>query len=158
MFIARTKLFWFYLFALSAIAFADDFDLPELPATKDAPEQSDYDGPVNFKPIVATSISNKAPQDTPAGIVAKKIPDNLNRPLQVGVYTGVKELYLKLEGETIHVTATGNKVNFQGKENSTTLDSKEIFGGEKCISIAPTTKELATACYSTYLKPSIWRV
>jgi stage II sporulation protein D len=114
----------------------------ETPA-KDTPEQSDYDGPVNFAPIEASSVS-----DGKSGkIVPKKIPENLNRPLQVGVYTGVKELYLKLEDETIHITAAGNKVKFQGKENSATLDNKEIYGEGNCISIAPTIKELATACY-----------
>ena len=116
---------------------------PTKEAPKDAPEQSDYDGPVNFAPIEASSVS-----DAKSGkIVPKKIPENLNRPLQVGVYIGAKELYLKIENETIHITAAGNKVKFQGKENSATLDSKEIFGGESCIAIAPTAKELATACY-----------
>ena len=168
---ARYRFTWLCVLALSAIAFADDFDLPELPAAKNAPakdapakemsakdapasqsapEESDYDGPVNFAPIEATNVddSRKASaQALPTGIVAKKIPENLNRPLKVGVYTGVKELYLKLDGETIHVTAAGNKVKFQGKENTATLDSKEIYGEGKCIAIAPTTKELASSCY-----------
>lgn len=149
------------MLVLSSAIFADDFDLPELPSAKDtpakdapspqsAPEESDYDGPVNFAPIEATNVDDSRKANTPAlpaGIVAKKIPDNLNRPLQVGVFVGVKELYLKLDGETIHVTAAGNKVKFQGNENTATLDSKEILGEGKCIAIAPTTKELATACY-----------
>ena len=150
--------FWLYALVFSAVAFADDFDLPELPQAKStpqtapapqaAPEESDYDGPVDFSPIEATSVGDaRKAASQPAGIVAKKIPENLNRPLQVGVYVGVKELYLKLEGETIHIAPAGNKVKFQGKENSATLDSKEIYGEGKCISIAPTTKELATACY-----------
>lgn len=150
--------FWLYALVFSAVAFADDFDLPELPQAKSAPqaapapqaatEESDYDGPVDFSPIEATSVGDPHKAGSqPAGIVAKKIPEDLNRPLQVGVYVGVKELYLKLEGETIHITPAGNKVKFQGKENSATLDSKEIYGEGKCISIAPTTKELSTACY-----------
>ena len=171
----RNKFFWLCVLALSAIASADDFELPELPTPKETPkeapafkpiaepvkkssaqatavpEQSDYDGPVNFAPIEASTVSDgKNSKDAANGksrIVPKKIPDNLNRPLQVGVHTGVKELYLKLDGETIHITAAGNKVKFQGRENSATLDHKEIFGEGKCISIAPTTRELATACY-----------
>ena len=196
----RNKFFWLCVLALSAIAFADDFELPDLPqptpvttapasdtaidgattevapakdAPKDAPkdafkdaskgasaknvpEQSDYDGPVNFAPIEATTLSG--PQKEPPAsrphkaqgsgeIVPKKIPENLNRPLQVGVFVGVKELYLRLEGETIHMTAAGNKVKFQGKENSATLEHKEIHGEGKCISIAPTTRELSSSCY-----------
>ena len=115
-------------------------------SAKNVPEQSDYDGPVNFAPIEASSVSDGKGAGN-GKIVPKKIPENLNRPLQVGVHIGVKELYIKLEGETIHVTAAGNKVKFQGRENSATLDNKEIFGEGNCISIAPTTKELATACY-----------
>ena len=38
-------------------------------------------------------------------------------------------------------------VKFQGKENSVTLENKEIYGEGNCISIAPTAKELASACY-----------
>ena len=125
-------------------------------SAKNVPEQSDYDGPVNFAPIEATTLSG--PQKEPPAsrphkaqgsgeIVPKKIPENLNRPLQVGVFVGVKELYLRLEGETIHMTAAGNKVKFQGKENSATLDHKEIHGEGKCVSIAPTLRELSTSCY-----------
>lgn len=125
-------------------------------SAKNVPEQSDYDGPVNFAPIEATTLSG--PQKEPPAsrphkaqgsgeIVPKKIPEELNRPLQVGVFVGVKELYLRLEGETIHMTAAGNKVKFQGKENSATLEHKEIHGEGKCISIAPTTRELSSSCY-----------
>jgi len=151
------------VFALSAIAFADDFELPVLPETKPVQQalpqdsagqeqtndESDYGAPVNFTPIEATSVSetHNASANLPSGVIAKKIPENLNRPLKVGVYIGVKELYLKLEGETIHMTPSGNMVKFQGKENSVTLENKEIYGEGNCISIAPTTKELASACY-----------
>ena len=132
------------VFALSAIAFADDFELPVLPETKPVQQalpqdsagqeqtndESDYGAPVNFTPIEATSVSetHNASANMPAGVIAKKIPENLNRPLKVGVYIGVKELYLKLEGETIHMTPSGNMVKFQGKENSVTLENKEIYG------------------------------
>ena len=151
------------VFALSAIAFADDFELPVLPETKPVQQalpqdsagqeqtndESDYGAPVNFTPIEATSVSetHNASANLPSGVIAKKIPENLNRPLKVGVYIGVKELYLKLEGETIHMTPSGNMVKFQGKENSVTLENKEIYGEGNCISIAPTAKELASACY-----------
>ena len=149
MFIARTKIFWLCMLAITASTFADDFDLPELPATKDAPEQSDYDGPINFKPIEATSVSNKAPQDTPAGVVSMKIPESLNRPLKVGVYTGVKELYWVAAGDTgtIHLTATGNKVNISWPGKPTSDSKLDIAAGDACIKLAPTQKELATACY-----------
>ena len=124
--------FWLCLLAFPAIVFADDFELPELPEAKtapeptkafkpiaepaakpapeknaskdapkdakDTPEQSDYDGPVNFAPIEASSVSD-GKSGKSGKIVPKKIPENLNRPLQVGVFIGMKDLYLKLEEE-----------------------------------------------------------
>ena len=182
MIIARSKLFWFCLFAFSAIAFADDFELPDLPeppqatteptsdaikesatveelpvkeavkdASKDAskevakdaakdapndvsaknvPEQSDYDAPVNFAPIEATTLSeskteqpssNPPRQQGSKAIVPKKIPEELNRPLQVGVFIGVKELYLKLEGEIIRYEQRNKAVSAEGYSAQTEL-------------------------------------
>ena len=132
------------LLCLPAASLADDFELPEFDTPR---EDTLYASPLNFAPIEASTVSNDKSASNKSKIVPKKIPDNLNRPLQVGVFVGAKELYLKHEGETIHITATGNKVKFLGKENSATLDNKEIFSEGKCISIAPTTKELASACY-----------
>lgn len=179
---ARLKILWLCLLAFPAIVFAGDFDLPELPeaktapeptkafkpiaepaakpapakeaskdASKDAPEQSDYDGPVNFAPIEATNVSDahSAGANLPAGIVAKKIPENLNRPLQVGVYTGVKELFWKSPGDTgtIHFTATGNKVNISGPGKQLSDSKYDIASDGACIVLATTAKGLATSCY-----------
>ena len=115
---------------------------------KDAPaaqEESDYDGPVNFAPIEATNVddSRKASAPLPAGIVAKKIPENLNRPLQVGVYTGVKELFWK----DAHITATGNKVNVSWSDKTFSESDFVIKAGDACIALATTAKGLATSCY-----------
>ena len=110
-----------------------------------APEDSDYDGPVNFAPIEATNVddSRKASTTLPAGIVAKKIPENLNRPLQVGVYTGVKELFWK----DAHITATGNKVNVSWSDKTFSESDFVIKAGDACIALATTAKGLATSCY-----------
>ena len=96
-------------------------------------------------------FSSVAPKVTPSGdtlakVQAEKIPQNLNRPLKVGVYTGVKELYLQKDGETIQITVKGKELKFQGKDKAFTAVSKDIDDG-KCVSIAPTKKQLATSCY-----------
>ena len=87
------------------------------------------DEPINFKPIEFSSVAPKVTPsgDTLAKIQPEKIPANLNRPLRVGVYTDVKELYLLREGEEVHVTLDKNRLKFQGKGGSFTAESKEIF-------------------------------
>ena len=116
------------------------------PVSSSAPEETDV--PIHFKPIEFSSVAPKvAPSgDTLAKLQVEKIPQNLNRPIKVGVYTGVKELYLLKDGETIQITVKGKELKFQGKDNAFTATSKDIDDG-KCVSIAPTKKQLATACY-----------
>ncbi len=111
-------------------------------------DTTDDIGPVDFKPIEFSSVAPKVTPsgDTLAKVQAEKIPQNLNRPLKVGVYTGVKELYLQKDGETIQITVKGKELKFQGKGNAFTAVSKDIDDG-KCVSIAPTKKQLATSCY-----------
>lgn len=119
------------------------------PATSSASEEIDV--PINFKPIESTSVAEVpkvAPSgDTLAKIQREKIPANLNRPLRVGVYTDVKELYLLRGGEEVHVTLDKNRLKFQGKGGSFTAESKEIFSEGKCVSIATTKKQLPTSCF-----------
>ena len=111
--------------------------------------------PVNFKPIEFSSVAPKVSSsgDTLAKVQAEKIPQNLNRPLKVGVYTGVKELYLQKDGETIQITVKGKELKFQGKDKAFTAISKDIDDG-KCVSIAPTKKLLATSCYPGFFSIS----
>jgi len=118
-------------------------------ASKDAPEQSDYDGPVNFVPIEAANVSDahSAGANLPAGIVAKKIPANLNRPLQVGVFTGVKELLWKSHDATYKFTAEGNKVIASGPGKPQPESKYQINTDGACIALAPSQRELASSCY-----------
>ena len=115
---------------------------------------------VNFEPIEATNVSEKPVQkiasghtsriaqdgDTLAKFQSEKIPENLNRPLRVGVYIGVKELYLSKGGEIIHITIKGKELKFQGTNNSFTTTKKDVDDGT-CVAIAPVQKSLATSCY-----------
>jgi stage II sporulation protein D len=59
-------------------------------------------------------MTEETNQDKPAAFKEHRIPEELNRPLRVGIFTGVKELYFKYQGETVHVTATKNKVKSEG--------------------------------------------
>ena len=122
------------------------------PASSSTAEEPDT--PINFKPIESTSVA-EAPKVAPSGdtlakIQPEKIPANLNRPLRVGVYTDVKELYLLREGEEVHITLDKNRLKFQGKGGAFTAESKEIFNEGKCVSIAPTKKQLSISCFPGY--------
>ena len=158
--------FLFLLALIVTTSAAEDFELPDMPApaVKTVKKDSSAEEPeiVDFRPIEATNVSDvqaKGPREAPAStqiktvsgdtlarVQAEKIPTNLNRPLRVGVYTDVKELYLSKGGEVIHITVKGKELKFQGKENSFTAVKKDIDDG-KCVSIAPTQKLLSTSCY-----------
>ena len=107
----------------------------------------------NGKKESSTTAAKKSPlqnqeQDKPAAFKAHNIPEELNRPLRVGIYTGVKELFFKFQGETVHVTATKNKVKFEAGGNSTEDISREFNSEEGgCLAVAPDTKTLGKACY-----------
>ena len=107
----------------------------------------------NGKKESSTTAAKKSPlqnqeQDKPAAFKEHQIPEELNRPLRVGIFTGVKELFFKFQGETVHVTATKNKVKFEAGGNSTEDISRE-FNSEDggCLAVAPDTKTLGKACY-----------
>ena len=64
------------------------------------------------------------------------------------MFTGVKELYLKYQGETVRVTPHGNKVKFEAGDNSTEDISREFNSEENgCIAVAQDKKALGKACY-----------
>ena len=159
MFFGRYKFSGICILALATWLPAEDFELPEMPpaapvSSSAAQATEEFDTPINFKPIESTSVAETpkiAPSgDTLAKIQPEKIPANLDRPLRVGVYTDVKELYLLREGEDVHVTVDKNRLKFQGKSGSFTTESKEIFNEDKCVSIAPTKKQLSTSCFPGY--------
>ena len=86
--------------------------------------------------------------DKPAAFKAHQIPEDLDRPLRVGIYTGVKELYLKYQGETVRVTPHGKMVRFEADGNSTE-DIAHEFNSEDggCLAVAADKKSLGKACY-----------
>lgn len=163
--------------SISAFA-ADDFDLPDDVQKAEVPASVEdvADIPVNFAPIEATTTgtadlsvkttatadsldgfrrhdsgsrnTEETSQDKPATFKEHPIPEELSRPLRVGIFTGVKELYFKYQGETVHVTASRNKVKFEAGGNSTEDISREFNSEEGgCLAVAPDTKTLGKACY-----------
>ena len=114
--------------------------------------------PAAAKPAVKSESKPKADQtapaadaavaDVPAAFKEHLIPEDLNRPLRVGIYTGVKELYIKYQGETVHVTPHGNMVRFEAGGNSTEDISHEFNSEDNgCLAVAPDKKTLGRACY-----------
>ena len=109
--------------------------------------------PATAKPAVQSENSPKVDQnaqaiDTPAAFKEHLIPEDLDRPLRVAIFTGVKELYIKYQGETVRVTPRGNMVRFEADGNSTE-DIAHEFNSEdnSCLAVAPDTKSLGKACY-----------
>ena len=151
----------------------DDVQKAEVPASV----EDVADIPVNFAPIEATSTTcepestdktsatadsldgfrrhdsgswntEETSQDKPATFKEHPIPEELNRPLRVGIFTGVKELYFKYQGETVHVTVSRNKVKFEAGGNPTEDISREFNSDEGgCLAVAADTKTLGKACY-----------
>ena len=65
---ARLKILWLCLLAFPAIVFAGDFDLPELPEAKTAPEPTKAFKPIAepaAKPAPEKNASKDAPKDAP---------------------------------------------------------------------------------------------
>jgi stage II sporulation protein D len=126
---------------ISAAFADDDFGLPDDVQSTEV---------VRFVPIEATTTvtTDSSRKENPAAFKEHQIPEELNRPLRVGIFTGVKELYFKYQGETVHVTASKNKVKFEAGGNSTEDISREFNSEEGgCLAVAPDTKTLGKACY-----------
>lgn len=154
-----------------AVFASDDFDLPDDVAetevirfipieatntTEIPPSASSSSFAVNSSAVVASSSSLLAPPPLPANEPAikfeeRKVPDDLNRPIRVGILTGVKEAYLKFAGDIIKVTASGKNIKLtqnEGKGQSIEMESREFSNEDgTCMAIAPDVKSLKRACY-----------
>lgn len=92
-----------------------------------------------FKPI--------APSTDNAEIVHKNIPEELNQPLNVGVFVGVRELFIEQDGTVYRITAQKDKLKIRTGKKTKTFSSYKIPGNESCIAIASDRKKLKKACY-----------
>lgn len=135
-----------------AVSVSDDFDLPG------DVEETEV---IRFVPIEATNtveIQSSASStetskvsvvsDSPIKFEERSVPQDLDRPLRVGVFIGLKEMYLKYAGEVIKVTANGKNIKLTGKGQSVEMESREFSNEDgSCVSFAADTKSLQKACY-----------
>lgn len=101
---------------------------------------------------VTTSSSFTAAQpDDSVKYEERTVPQDLDRPIRVGVLIGVKEAYLKYAGDIIKVSANGKNIKLTsngGKGQSFEMDSREFSNEDaSCIAFAADTKSLQRACY-----------
>jgi len=146
---------------------SDDFDLPgdveETEVIRFIPiEANNTAEPLPSSSSIAVSIpaSSTAEAESSAETVLvpdqestikfeeRSVPQDLNRPLRVGVLMGVKEAFLKYNGEVIKVTASGKNIKLSGKGHSMEMESREFTNEDSsCIAFAPDTRSLQRACY-----------
>ena len=122
---------------------------PEQPST----DQAETAEPTQEQTTDAQPISAGVPDkfgDTPPKIQVKKIPDNLDRPVRVGVFVDEKKLFVKSGNQTIAITAVGNQLEIESNGTKETVDQREFYSEGKCLNIAPTQKQLQSSCYPGY--------
>ena len=118
----------------------NDFDLPE---------EFEKEEIVDFTPIATptTAVDEITPEKT-AGLQAKEIPQELDRPIRVGIFIGVKELYLLWGGEKVKITAAGKNIKIQSGDKSMEMESREFQNEDgSCLAVAQEPKALGRACY-----------
>ena len=92
-------------------------------------------------PIEANNVSE---QD----IVSQKISRDLDRPIQVGVFVGVPNIYVRQKGEEMHITASRGKIRIKAKgKRQQTADHRVFKAVDGCIAIATDKASLNRACY-----------
>ena len=116
----------FAFFAVASIA---------LPTPSFAADEDDY------SPIESSNVSEQA-------IVSQKISRDLDRPIQVGVFVSVPNIFVRQKGEEIHITASRGKLKIKtkGKRQQTT-DRRVFKAVDGCIAIATDKASLNKACY-----------
>ena len=83
----------FAFFAVASIA---------LPTPSFAADEDDY------SPIESSNVSEQA-------IVSQKISRDLDRPIQVGVFVSVPNIFVRQKGEEMHITASRGKLKIKTK-------------------------------------------
>ena len=157
-------------------ALDDDFELPEFePNPKNfkpieatsTTEPAEVSKPVSkeeasqpFRPVATPITPQGAPEPKPAvktepvietgaiNVQAEAIPEHLDRPLRVGIFVSVKELYLKYAGEEIKITPAGSNIKLTSGSHSMEMETREFSNDDgTCLAVAPDTKSLKQACY-----------
>ena len=145
------------MFGLAGLCADDAFDLPddvkETEVLRIVPiEATNTSDNAQIQEPVVTEVQNEivAPQTEKKsdGLKRRRIPENLDRPIRVGIFVGVKELYIKYRGEKIKVTASGQNIKLQSGFRSIEMESREFSANDgECIAVAPDTKHLEKSCF-----------
>ena len=99
-----------------------------------------------YSPIEANSVSEQT-------IVPQKIAKELNRPIQVGVFVGVPNIFVRQKNEELHITASKGKLKIKTKSKRQQTADRRVFKASgsttsDCIAIATDKSGLNKACYN----------
>ena len=103
-------------------------------------------GNSEYSPIEANSVSEQT-------IVPQKIAKELNRPIQVGVFVGVPNIFIRQKNEELHITASKGKLKIKTKSKRQQTADRRVFKASgsstsNCIAIATDKSGLNKACYN----------
>lgn len=103
-------------------------------------------GDSEYSPIEANSVSEQT-------IVPQKIKKELNRPIQVGVFVGVPNIFVRQKNEELHITASKGKLKIKTKSKRQQTADRRVFkatgtSASDCIAIATDKAGLNKACYN----------
>ncbi len=103
-------------------------------------------GNSEYSPIEANSVSEQT-------IVPQKIDKALNRPIQVGVFVGVPNIFVRQKNEELHITASKGKLKIKTKSKRQQTADRRVFkatgsSASDCIAIATDKSGLNKACYN----------
>ena len=103
-------------------------------------------GNSEYSPIEANSVSEQT-------IVPQKIKKELNRPIQVGVFVGVPNIFVRQKNEEQHITASKGKLKIKTKSKRQQTADRRVFkatgsSASDCIAIATDKAGLNKACYN----------
>ena len=103
-------------------------------------------GNSEYSPIEANSVSEQT-------IVPQKIKKELNRPIQVGVFVGVPNIFVRQKNEELHITASKGKLKIKTKSKRQQTADRRVFKASgsstsDCIAIATDKSGLNKACYN----------
>ena len=100
----------------------------------------------DYSPIEASSVSEQT-------IVPQKIAKEHNRPIQVGVFIGVSNIFVRHKNEEFHITASKGKLKIKTKAKRQQTADRRTFKATgsttgECIAIATDKAGLNKACYT----------
>jgi len=97
----------------------------------------------DYAPIETSSVSEQT-------IIPQKIPQELDRPIQVGVFVNEPSVIVRQKDEELHITASRGKLKIKTKgwgRRKQTAERRIFKPVQGCIAIATDKASLSKACY-----------